>query len=146
MLKVGFSGERGYENKSKIKGFIYLLKQKGDIEIVGCGTEWKRDLREIMYPLNNLGNIVKQFSLMMKLPYKEFPLIHQPHNMYCVLKPYYYNKPFKVWNYKQRDKQMVKYCDKLVLFKKRDTKNHKDLNFIIKELERLNKPYITITD
>ena len=143
MIKIGLVGDKGYGNRTKIKEFIFKLKQKGNIQVVGCGSEWhiKNDIR---YINNWVGHVVKQFTLEMELPYSEFPPVHHVHNMYCVLKPLNYGKPFKAWNYNIRDKQMVKYCDKLVLFMHRDTKYRKNLTCLIKESERLNKPFIIV--
>jgi len=139
-MKVGIIGDKGYTDRNKIKQFIFKLKQKGNIEIVGCGSEWhiKNDER---YIKNWTGNCVRNFTLDMELPYHEFPPSHHAHNMYCVLKPYKYGKPFKVWNYNQRDKEIVKYCDRLVFFRSR-TKSNKELDFIIKEVKKLDKPYV----
>ena len=140
MMKIGIVGDRSYQNRTKVKTFIFKLKQKGNVEIVGCGSEWHKK-NDVRYINNWIGDIVKKFSLEMELPYSEFPPSHHNHNMYCALEPYNYGKPFKPWNYKDRDKKMVEYCDKFVLFRSR-TKDRKELNFMIKRIELMDKPYV----
>ena len=48
-MKIGIVGDRSYQNRTKVKTFIFKLKQKGNVEIVGCGSEWhkKNDVRYI---------------------------------------------------------------------------------------------------
>ena len=142
-MKIGLVGDRNYQNKRKIKDFIFLLKQKGEIEIVGCGGEWKDHNFDIhVYPNNYVGDCVKNFTLEFEMSYSEFPPSHLPYNMYCVLKPYHFGKPFRAWNYKKRDKDLVRYCDKIVMFK--SPYGDKDLMNYIKESERLDKPFIVV--
>ncbi len=142
-MKIGLVGDRNYTNRRKIKDFIFLLKKKGGIEIVGCGGEWKSTTIELhSHPNNFVGDCVKNYTLEFDMSYSEFPPSHLPYNMYCALKPYHYGKPFQAWNYKIRDKQIVKYCDKMVIFK--STKSGNDLLYYIKESEKLNKPYILV--
>ena len=142
-MKIGLVGDRNYTNRRKIKDFIFLLKKKGGIEIVGCGGEWKSTTIELhSHPNNFVGDCVKNYTLEFDMSYSEFPPSHLPYNMYCVLKPYHYGKPFQAWNYKIRDKQIVKSCDKIVMFK--SIKSGNDLLYYIKESEKLNKPYILV--
>ena len=58
----------------------------------------------------------KKFALEFKVPYNEFPPQHQPHNMYCVMEAYNYGKPYAVGYYHKRNKDLVKYSDKVVAF------------------------------
>ena len=71
-LKVGIIGCRDYENRQKIKKFIFKLKnEKGaDTVIVGNGKY-------------NVGNYIKKYALEFGLQYQDFPPFHDNWNIYC---------------------------------------------------------------
>ena len=70
-LKVGIVGSRKYENRKKIKDFIFKLKnEKGSDTIIvsgGCPTGADR--------------YAKKYALELGLQYEEYPPAHQPHNL-----------------------------------------------------------------
>ena len=96
-LKVGIVGSRKYENRKKIKDFIFKLKnEKGSDTIIvsgGCPTGADR--------------YAKKYALELGLQYEEYPPAHQPHNLYCPLHERNYGKPFSVKNFFARNKQIA---------------------------------------
>ena len=72
-LKVGIVGSRKYENRKKIKDFIFKLKrEKGsDTIVVGNGGR------------DGAGRYVKKYTLELGLQYQEFPPFHDNWNIYC---------------------------------------------------------------
>ena len=110
------------------------------VKFIGHQKDHNFDIH--VYPNNYVGDCVKNFTLEFEMSYSEFPPSHLPYNMYCVLKPYHFGKPFRAWNYKKRDKDLVRYCDKIVMFK--SPYGDKDLMNYIKESERLDKPFIVV--
>ena len=81
-MKVAIIGSRRYENKKKIKDFVFKLKQQyGDKTIVvsgGCKT--------------GADKYAKKYALELGLQYEEYPPFHEVHNLYCVLPESRYNK------------------------------------------------------
>ena len=80
-LKVGIVGSRKYENRNKIKEFVFKLKQdKGtDTIIVSGGCSEGADF------------YAKKYALELGLQYEEYPPAHKSHNLYC---PINYAKKF----------------------------------------------------
>ncbi len=106
MVKIAIIGSRSYTNKRKIKDFIFKLKEKvGDnLEIVSGGQK------------DGVDGYVKRISLDFDIRYSEFPPQHYPHNIHCVKEAYDYGKPYRVWNYHKRNRQIVEYSDNIVAF------------------------------
>ena len=77
-LKVGIVGSRKYENRKKIKDFIFKLKnEKGSDTIIvsgGCPTGADR--------------YAKKYALEFDVNYSEFPPKHYQYNQHCVLESY----------------------------------------------------------
>ncbi len=63
----------------------------------------------------------KRFALEFGLKYSEFPPQHQTHNQHCIMDAYNYGKEYNVGYYHKRNKDLVKYSDKIVAFVKDDT-------------------------
>ena len=96
-LKVGIVGSRKYENRKKIKEFIFKLKKdKGnDTIIVSGGCKQGADYYD------------KKYTLELGLQYEEYPPAHQAHNLYCPLHERNYGKPYSVKNFFSRNKQIA---------------------------------------
>ena len=105
-LKVGIVGSRKYENRKKIKDFIFKLKnEKGSDTIIvsgGCPTGADR--------------YAKKYALELGLQYEESPPAHQPHNLYGPLHERNYGKPFSVKNFFARNKQIAIHSEYVVAF------------------------------
>ena len=103
-MKVGIVGARIYENKKKIKDFIFKLKQEHseDIIIVSGGCK------------NGADKYAKKYALELGVQYEEYPPFHEGHNLFCVLPESCYGKPYHVKNYFARNKLIAKHSDYVV--------------------------------
>ena len=105
-MKVAIIGSRRYENKKKIKDFVFKLKQQyGDKTIVvsgGCKQ--------------GADKYAKKYALELGLQYEEYPPFHEVHNLYCVLPESRYNKDFSMRNFFVRNKIIASVCDYIVAF------------------------------
>ena len=105
-MKVAIIGSRRYENKKKIKDFVFKLKQQyGDKTIVvsgGCKT--------------GADKYAKKYALELGLQYEEYPPFHEVHNLYCVLPESRYDKPFSMRNFFVRNKIIAGTSDFIVAF------------------------------
>ena len=119
-MKVGIVGSRKYTNKNKIKDFIYELKEVfGDkVEIVSGGCKFGAD------------KYAKKFALEFDMKYVEFPAVHESYNMHCILPRYKYGKPYAVWHFFERNKDIAKYSDKIVAFIPEGIKSNGTMNTI----------------
>ena len=105
-LRVGIVGSRKYENRKKIKDFIFKLKnEKGTDTIIvsgGCKTGADR--------------YAKKYALELGLQYQEFPPFHDNWNIYCPKNKKDYSKPYNAKNYFARNKIVAAYSEYLVAF------------------------------
>ena len=132
-MKVAIIGSRSYTNTRKIKDFVFKLKEKfGDeLEIVSGGQK------------DGADGYAKKFSLEFDIKYVEFPPQHYSHNIHCVKESFNYGKPYAVWNYFKRNKEIVEYSDKIVAFIPDGVKSNGTMN-TIEHAEKLNKKSIII--
>ena len=132
-LKVGIVGSRKYENRKKIKEFIFKLKRdKGDDTIIVSGGCPK-----------GADFYAKKYALELGLQYEEYPPVHVSHNLYCPLHERNYGKPYHVSNFFKRNKQIAIYSDTIVGF---IPKGHisKGTNSTLKYAEKFGKKTIII--
>ena len=105
-MKVALIGSRRYENKKKIKDFVFKLKQQyGDKTIIvsgGCKQGADR--------------YAKKYALELGLQYEEYPPFHEVHNLYCSLPSSRYDKPFSMRNFFARNKIIAGTSDIIVAF------------------------------
>ena len=105
-MKVAIVGSRRYENKKKIKDFIFKLKQQyGDDTIIvsgGCKTGADR--------------YAKKYALELGLQYEEYPPFHEVHNLHCAMPESRYGKPYSIKNYHARNKIIAGTSDFIVAF------------------------------
>ena len=105
-MKVALIGSRRYENKKKIKDFVFKLKQQyGDKTIIvsgGCKQ--------------GADKYAKKYALELGLQYEEYPPFHEVHNLYCSLPESRYDKPFSMRNFFARNKILVGTSDFIVAF------------------------------
>ena len=105
-MRVALIGSRRYENKKKIKDFVFKLKnQYGEKTIIvsgGCKT--------------GADKYAKKYALELGLQYEEYPPFHEVHNLYCVLPESRYNKDFSMRNFFVRNKIIASTSDFIVAF------------------------------
>ena len=132
-MKVGIVGSRKYTNKNKIKDFIYELKEAfGDkVEIVSGGCKFGAD------------KYAKKFALEFDMKYVEFPAVHEPYNMHCILPRYKYGKPYAVWHFFERNKEIAKYSDKIVAFIPEGIKSNGTMN-TIEHAQKMKKKVVIL--
>ena len=133
-MKVALIGSRRYENKKKIKDFVFKLKQQyGDKTIIvsgGCKQ--------------GADKYAKKYALELGLQYEEYPPFHEVHNLYCTLPESRYDKPFSMRNFFARNKIIVGTSDFIVAFipdgvEANGTKN------VLEYAKKMNKKRIIIS-
>ena len=105
-MKVAIVGSRRYENKKKIKDFIFKLKNEygTDTIIVSGGCK------------DGADKYAKKYALELGLQYEEYPPFHEVHNMYCTIPESRYRKPYSVKNFFARNKIIAGTSDYVVGF------------------------------
>ena len=106
-MKIAIVGSRKYENKRKIKDFVFELKNKygsDGVTIVSGGCKSGAD------------RYAKKYALEFEIPYEEYPPFHDVHNLYCVLPEACYGKPYNTKYFFARNKQIAKACEYVVGF------------------------------
>ena len=105
-MKVAIVGSRRYENKKKIKDFIFKLKNEygTDTTIVSGGCKQGAD------------RYAKKYALELGLQYEEYPPFHEVHNMYCTISENRYSKPYNIKNFFARNKIIAGTSDFIAAF------------------------------
>ena len=105
-MKVAIVGSRRYENKKKIKDFIFKLKNEygTDTIIVSGGCKQGAD------------KYAKKYALELGLQYEEYPPFHEGHNLYCTIPSHRYGQPYSVKNFFVRNKIIANTSDMVVGF------------------------------
>ena len=133
-LRVGIVGSRKYENRKKIKDFIFKLKnEKGTDTIIvsgGCRTGADR--------------YAKKYTLELGLQYEEYPPFHEVHNLYCVLPESRYDKPFSMRNFFVRNKIIAGTSDFIVAFIPEGVEANGTMN-VLEYAKKLDKKRIIIS-
>ncbi len=106
MMRIAIVGSRKYQNKTRIKDFIFKLKQKynEDLIIVSGGCKDGADKH------------AKKYAMEFDVKYEEYPPYHFNYNQYCVLSYDNYGKPYNVRNYFIRNKQIAETSDYIIAF------------------------------
>ena len=132
-MKVAIIGSRRYENKKKIKDFIFKLKNEygEDTIIVSGGCKQGAD------------RYAKKYSLELGLQYEEYPPFHEVHNMYCTLPSSRYGKPYSMKYFFARNKIIAGTSDFIVGFIPEGVEGRGTMN-TIGYAKKLNKKYIII--
>jgi predicted Rossmann fold nucleotide-binding protein DprA/Smf involved in DNA uptake len=93
-MKIAIVGSRRYENKKKIKEFIFKIKQEygTDTIIVSGGCK------------DGADKYAKKYALELGLQYEEYPPFHEVHNLYCTMPESRYGKPYNIKNFFARNK------------------------------------------
>lgn len=132
-IRVGIVGSRKYENRKKIKEFIFKLKtDKGADTIIvsgGCKTGADR--------------YAKKYALELGLQYQEFPPFHETWNIYCPKDKRDYGKPYNVKNFFARNKIIAAYSDYVVAFIPRGVESKGSMS-TISYAKKFKKKYLVI--
>ena len=133
-MKVAIIGSRRYENKKKIKDFVFKLKNEyGDKTIIvsgGCKQ--------------GADKYAKKYALELGLQYEEYPPFHEVHNLYCSLPESRYDKPFSMRNFFARNKILVGTSDFIVAFIPKGVEANGTMN-VLEYAKKLNKKRIIIS-
>ena len=132
-MKIGIVGSRRYENKKRIKDFIFKLKQEKGVAttIVSGGCKVGAD------------KYAKKYALELGLQYEEYPPFHEVHNMYCTIPESRYSKPYSVKNFFARNKIIAGTSDFVVGFIPDGIEGRGTLN-TIDYAKKFDKKYIII--
>ena len=133
-MKVALIGSRRYENKKKIKDFVFKLKQQyGDKTIVvsgGCKQ--------------GADKYAKKYALELGLQYEEYPLFSEVHNLYCDLPESRYGKEFSMRDFFVRNKIIASVSDFIVVFVNDGVESRVTTN-VLEYAKKLNKKRIIIS-
>ena len=132
-MKVAIVGSRRYENKKKIKDFIFKLKQQYGIDTIVVSGGCKQ----------GADKYAKKYALELGLQYEEYPPFHEVHNLYCSLPESRYDKPFSMRNFFARNKIIAGTSDFVVGFIP-DGVEAKGTMIVIEYAKKLEKKYIII--
>ena len=133
-MKIAIVGSRKYENKKKIKDFVFELKNKygsENVTIVSGGCKQGAD------------RYAKKYALELGLRYEEYPPFHEVHNLYCTMPESRYGKPYSVRNYFARNKIIAGTVDFVVGFVPKNITANGTMN-TIEYAKKLGKKYIII--
>ena len=105
-MRVAIVGSRKYENRRKIKDFIFKLIQKhgDDLVVISGGCD------------DGADRYAKKYALELGAQYREYPPFHEVHNLYCALPESCYGKPYSVKYFFVRNKQVAQNSDVVVGF------------------------------
>ena len=133
-MKIAIVGSRRYENKKKIKDFIFKLKNEYGIDttIVSGGCK------------NGADKYAKKYALELGLQYEEYPPFHEVHNLYCTIPESRYSKPYSVKNFFARNKIIAGTCDMVVGFIPDGVEGRGTLN-TIDYAKKFLKKYVVIS-
>ena len=133
-MKIGIVGSRRYENRKRIKDFIFKIKQEKGVDTIivsgGC-----RD---------GADRYAKKYALELGLQYEEYPPFHEVHNMYCTIPESRYAKPYSVKNFFARNKIIAGTCDMVVGFIPEGIEGRGTMN-TISYAKKFDKKYVIIS-
>ena len=129
-MVIGVTGSNKYEDKRKIKQFLFKFKDESDIEIVCRGNK------------DGADKYIKKYALEFGLKYIEVPAAHTSRSLYSQLPEAYFNKPFSIRNYFIQQNIYIKQCDKFIIF---GTEGDKIINNLLNAINKLEKNIIIVT-
>jgi hypothetical protein len=132
MYKIAITGDPDYIKKSTIGKFVKKIKDQfgTTATILSGGTEQGPDAW------------IKEYSFDFKLQYKEYNPSYTGYNKYSALDESYYGKKFHPSHLYDRYRRMLFESDRLVIFTSK--KLTKELDYLIKNAEKKNIPYIIV--
>ena len=129
-MKIGITGSSVYEDKRKIKEFIFKLKNHDNIEIVTRGNK------------DGADKYIKKYALEFGVTYIEVPVAHTSRSLYSQLPDLYFNKPFSIRNYFIQQSIYIKQCEKFVIF---GAVGDNVINNLLHAINKVEKNTIIIT-
>ena len=133
-MKVAIIGSRRYENKKKIKDFIFKLKNEygENTKIISGGAK------------DGADRYAKKYALELGLQYEEYPPFHEVHNLYCTMPESRYNKPYSVKNFFARNKIIAGTSDYIVGFVPEGVEARGTMN-TLQYAKKFSKKYVIIS-
>ena len=132
-MKIAIVGSRRYENKKKIKDFIFKIKQEhGEKTIIvsgGCKT--------------GADKYAKKYALELGLQYEEYPPFHDVHNLFCTMPESRYRKPYSIKNFHARNKIIAGTSDFVVAFIPKGVESNGTMS-TINYAKKFEKKYVII--
>ena len=133
-MKIAIVGSRRYENKKRIKDFIFKIKQEKGVETIIVSGGCK----------DGADRYAKKYALELGLQYEEYPPFHEVHNLYCPLPSSRYGKPYSMKYFFARNKIIAGTSDFIIGFipdgvEANGTKN------VIEYAKKMKKKYIIIS-
>ena len=129
-MVIGITGSNKYEDKRKIKQFLFKFKDQPSVEIVCRGNK------------DGADKYVKKYALEFGLNYIEVPAAHTSRSLYSQLPDAYFNKPFSIRNFFIQQNIYIKQCDKFVIF---GTVGDKIINNLLNAIIKIQKNIIIVT-
>ena len=133
-MKIAIVGSRRYENRRKIKEFVFKLKEEygTDTIIVSGGCKTGAD------------KYAKKYALELGLQYEEYPPFHEVHNLYCTMPESRYGKEFSMKNFFARNKIIANVSDMVVGFIPEGIEANGTMN-TISYAKKFEKKYVIIS-
>lgn len=133
-ITIGLCGSKTFENKAKIKMFIFKLKEQTDSQIVIVGMGDK----------DGADRYIKKYALEFGYEYREMNPPHTQKNLYSLMSEAYYGKPYSNKNFFVRNQIYCQYVDKCVIFDDTNMQDKKIVN-LVKQLTKAHKKAIIVT-
>ena len=131
-MKIGITGTKTYENRIKIKNFMFQLRNYDkDITVVGLGEK------------DGADRYIKKFALEFGYKYKEANTAHTPQNLFSMMSEMYYNKPYSPRNFFLRNKIYAEFIEAGVVFDDSNLKDTKVLS-IVNALGKIKKQVVIV--
>lgn len=125
---------KNYQSGHIIRQFFLNLKTLPNYIIVLSGG-------------NTMGGdpIIRKIALEMGLGYKEYNPFHSMHNIYSAYPAYRYSKKFSPGNFASRYSDLIKNCDRLVVFQDINSSDT-FIESIVKQInkDKIQKPAVVI--
>ena len=132
-MKIGIVGSRRYENKKRIKDFIFKIKQEKGVDTIIVSGGCK----------DGADRYAKKYALELGLQYEEYPPFHEVHNLYCTMPSSRYGKEFSMKNFFARNKIIAGTSDVIVGFIPDGVEGKGTMN-TISYAKKFEKKYIII--
>ena len=129
-MRIGITGSNEYEDKRKIKEFLFKFKGQPNAEVICRGNK------------DGADKYIKKYALEFGLNYVEVPIAHTSRSLYSQLPEAYFNKPFSIRNYYIQQNIYIKQCDKFVIF---TPSGDKIINNLLNAINKIKKNIILIT-
>ena len=134
-MKILVTGSKKYQNKYKIKEFIFGLKEKNttdDLIVASRGDK------------NGVDDFVKKAVLSLDMTYGEFLPYHENRSQYCIMPAFRFGENYSPQYYFWRDNDAVKWAEMIVIFV--SSSDTKSVENIIKAAKNSKKKHFIIID